>query len=139
MTSADHVGSDPLDFDYLSSRGEPSALWHRKREYRPVNKKTGSYASRHRSLERDHAVPLETSPSKSMDSEFASMSKAGVPLLSVECLVGGGLMPASAIAHGARVKPKPDRDDCGWMLWSGEPDFEVSAAQAQKWAHESRR
>lgn len=45
------------------------------------------------------------------------------------CLLGDSVTPDSAPLYGIRARPKPDRGDCGWIVWTGPSDLgEASAA-----------
>lgn len=44
------------------------------------------------------------------------------------CLLGRTVTPeASGPLYGVRARPRPDRQDCGWAIWTGTQDMGVAA------------
>lgn len=42
-------------------------------------------------------------------------------------LLGSGVVPGRFPIYGARTRPNADRGDCGWTIWSGDPDLEKAS------------
>jgi hypothetical protein len=60
-------------------------------------------------------------------------------------LLGKDVQPNRFPVYGVRARPRPDRRDCGWAIWSGDPDLERASrkhgfkrAEVQKVAERHR-
>ena len=84
-------------------------------------------------LDLEHAIRPEDAirdPAIS-PTQLDACAKLGVrpqrPLLVpfVQCLVSRNVTNDARPLYGARWPPNPERSDCGWIFWAGDPDIEV--------------
>jgi hypothetical protein len=64
-----------------------------------------------------------TIPDSQRDTCGRAKVKPHPPWAFSRMLVGKKVQPGVFPLYGVRARPKPERRDCGWMIWSGDPDM----------------